>query len=80
MGLRREVNVLQKLVYKDACSVFVHIVRYRVVRYEVSGTMLMCTINLQGVPLMPTLFGERTTWRDTGMYQRANQSSVRTSQ
>lgn len=29
VSLRREVNVLRKLVYKDACAFFVHIVRYR---------------------------------------------------
>lgn len=68
-ALRREVNVLLKLVYKAACVFFMQSVRYRKDRYKVSGTTSACALGRQRnvvrmVPPSSTRSDERTTRRD----------------
>lgn len=71
MSLRREVNVLRRLVYKDACFFFVRFVGYWSDRYEVSDTTLTCVMDLQGVPSYPRGLMKGRYGGTTGMCQHA---------
>lgn len=76
-ALRREINVLPKLVYKGACVFFVLFIRNKNDRYEGGGTTPTCAINLQGVPSCPRGVMKGRHGGVTGMYhQHASQSSA----